>query len=345
MAAKAKGGKSHKARNLFSTLLIVVGIALLAVAGGMFYKNEQNYAEIDEVNERVAQYATLTTDDGPPEVDWAALKALNPDVVGWIQVPSTVVNYPVFQSSNNEYYLHHAPDKSSTLGGSVFLDFECKAPGLVDRQSIIYGHHMRNGSQFKQIADMDNQESFDGISTVWYVTPEGAYELAPLFVYYTSDGDLDVRQFSFESTKAYRAYVDSYYKKAVTKRADADDIVGNVDHLFTLSTCNYIDGYGRTLLVCVPKNEIAGTPQYEAVAKQRASIQKKKKEAEKKAKEEAEAAARAAEEQIEYYYDEETGEYIEVAPVDENGEPLSEEPEEPKDPADIVFPAIPDIVY
>ena len=337
MAKKAKSG--GKARNIFSTLLIVVGIALLPVAGSMYFRNEQNYREIDEANERIAQYAKLAADDGPPTVDWKALKAVNPDVVGWIQVPGTVVNYPVFQSAHNEYYLHHAPDRTATLGGSVFLDFECKKPGMVDRQSIVYGHHMRNGSQFKQIADMDNQESFDGITTVWYVTENATYELAPLFVYYTTDGDLDVRQFTFDSTKAYREYLTSYYKKAVTQRKDAQEAVKVVDHLFTLSTCNYIDGYGRTLLVCVPKNEIPGTPEYEAVADIHAKQQAQKKKEDKKAREElarrAEEAARAREER-EYYEEYYEGEEL----PEEYQEPLEEE-EIPTEPADWVPSAIP----
>ena len=325
MARKSGGG--GRGRNVFSTLLIIVGVALIVVAGTMYYRNEQNYREIDEANERVAQYATLPVDDGPPVVDWEALKAMNPDVVGWIQVPGTVVNYPVFQSSDNNYYLHHAPDKSTTLGGSVFLDFECKAPGLVDRQSIVYGHHMRNGSQFKQIADMDSQESFDGISTVWYVTEDATYELAPLFVYYTSDGDLDVRQFSFDSTKAYREYLASYYKKAVAQRSDAEQAIEVIDHLFTLSTCNYIEGYGRTLLVCVPKNEIPGTPEYEAVASQHARQLEEKQKADEKARAElaelAEARAREREQRE----------------IDGSEEPVEEEI--PSEPADWVPAAIP----
>ena len=115
---------------------------------------------------------------GTPAIE-AALKAMNPDVVGWLQVPGTVVNYPVFQTDNNEYYLDHAPDRSDSIGGSVFLDYENSAPGMVDAQTIVYGHHMRNGSQFKQIADMDDQSLFDVVKTVWYVTEKNGAFCAP----------------------------------------------------------------------------------------------------------------------------------------------------------------------
>ena len=273
-----------KKSNLVSNILIVVGVVLLGVAGFIFFQNNQNYKKIDEENERVAEYAKLSDDENtPPQVDWAALKAMNPDVVGWLQVPGTVVNYPVFQTTDNEYYLNHAPDRSDSIGGSVFLDYECKAPGMVDAQTIVYGHHMRNGSQFKQIADMEDQKLFDTIKTVWYVTEkQGAHNLTPIFLYYTNEDDLDVRQFAFKNDDEFHKYLEGYFAKAQAKRADADKIIKQVKHVFTLSTCNYYDGLGRTLLVCAPKSEVPGTPEYAAAqeAAQKEKDQKKQSEAE-----------------------------------------------------------------
>jgi len=254
------------------------------------YENAQkNYEKIDVENEKVAEYARLS-DDGqePPTVDWESLRAMNPDIVGWLQVPGTIINYPVYQSYDNEYYLEHAPDRSDSIGGSVFLDFESIAPGMVDAQTIIYGHHMRNGSQFKPIADMDSQELFDGVNRVWYVTEKGAYDLAPLFLFYTTETDTYVRQFAFDSPEAFHDYLNTYYANAVTKRADADAIIAGASRVLTLSTCNYYDGYGRTLLVCVPRYEIPGTAEYEQYHAQAAAV------AAAQAAAEAEAAAAAA---------------------------------------------------
>ncbi len=278
-----QGDAPKKKSNLVSNILIVVGVALLAVAAFIFIQNNQNYQKIDDENQRVAEYAKLSDDENtPPQVDWEALKAMNPNVVGWLQVPGTVVNYPVFQSTDNDYYLNRAPDRSESIGGSVFLDYECKAPGMVDAQTIVYGHHMRNGSQFKQIADMEDQKLFDTIKTVWYVTEkQGAYNLAPIFLYYTNEDDLDVRQFTFKNDDEFHKYLSDYFAKAQTKRADADKILPQLKHVFTLSTCNYYDGLGRTLLVCAPKSEIPGTPEYTAA---QAEAKKKKESEAQKAK-------------------------------------------------------------
>ena len=256
--------KPPSKNNMTSNILIVVGVLLLIIAGVIFAINTMNYRKIDDENKRVAEYAKLT-DDGeqPPVVDWEALKAMNPDVVGWLQIPGTIVNYPVFKSDDNDYYLHHAPDRSESIGGAVFMDYEGTSPGMVDPQTIIYGHHMRNGSQFKPIADMDNQELFDGVKTVWYVTEGGAFKLAPLFLFYTNEEDTEVRQFQFQNPDEFRAYLNKYLAAAKTRRSDVEAAVNAVSHVLTLSTCNYYDGYGRTLLVCAPKSEIPGMPEYQ----------------------------------------------------------------------------------
>lgn len=299
-AAKRRNPSKRKHSNIVSNLLIVVGVVLLVVAGVIFFNNQRNYQKIDEENERVAVYAKLGDDDDqPPVVDWAALKEMNPDAVGWVQVPGTVINYPVFQAGDNDYYLSHAPDKSDSIGGSVFLDYENKAPGMVDAQSIIYGHHMRNGSQFKQIADMEQQELFDGVKTVWYVTENETYELAPLFLYYTSDSDTDVRQFTFEKDEDFRTYLKKYLGEARAKRSDVEQAIGEVRHVLTLSTCNYEDGYGRSLLVCAPKSEIPGMEEYDPEAAKKAAEERAAKEKAEEERKKAEEERKKAEEERE----------------------------------------------
>ena len=135
------------------------------------------------------------------------------------------------------------------------MDYENSTPGMVDNQSIIYGHHLKNGTMFEQVAAMDDQSRFDEITTVWYVTETGSFELEPLMLYYTDPDDQNVRQFTFESTDAFHSYLGALLSKAVTRRGDAEQVIQGAEHVLTMSTCNYYDGYGRTILVCVPKSE------------------------------------------------------------------------------------------
>lgn len=260
LSGKRSRDPRKRRAHVVSTILFIVGIVLIAVAGGMWLYSQKQYADQDAENEKLAAYATVdNTGSSAPVVDWASLKAINDDVVGWVQIPGTVVSFPVYQASDNDYYLHTNAEGNYALGGQVFLDYQNTAPGLVDQQTIIYGHHLRNGAMFKPIADMDNQEMFDSVSTVWYVTETGSYELEPLFLYYTNENDTNVRQFNFASTDDFHSYLSSLLSTAVTSRSDAAQIISGTNHVLTLCTCNYIDGYGRTILVCVPKSGTSTT--------------------------------------------------------------------------------------
>lgn len=250
-----------RAARIVSVLLFVVGIALIATAAGMWIYNQWQYHEQDRINEELASFADVS-DNGttPPQVDWAGLKAINDEVVGWVQIPGTVVNFPVYQASDNEKYLNQSAEGGYAVGGQIFMDYANTPPGMVDGQSLIYGHHMRNGTMFKTVSDMTNQEMFDGVGTVWYVTEDATYELEPLLVYETDASDPEARRFTFASDDELHDYLSGLLGKAVTSRADATDVISRTSHVLTLCTCNYDHGdNGRTLLVCVPKDEANGT--------------------------------------------------------------------------------------
>ena len=196
--AKRGGG----VRNVLSRLLIIVGVALLLVAGGMYGYQQYSYYEQRKVNEDLAQYASVEEEDEntcPVTVDWDGLRAVNDDVVGWIYVGGTEISYPVYQGEDNQHYLRHNAEGTWTVGGQIFLDHENTAPGLVDAQSVIYGHHLLDGQMFEPISQMDKQDKFDAATDVWYVTPDGATRLLPLFFYDTDRDDTAARTLTFAS--------------------------------------------------------------------------------------------------------------------------------------------------
>ena len=255
LSGRRSGDPKKRAGRIVSVVLFVVGFALIATAVGLWIFNQWRYYEQDSINEELATYADVS-DNGTtsPQVDWEGLKAVNGEVVGWVQIPGTVVNFPVYQASDNEKYLSLGGDGRSSLGGAIFMDCENTAPGMIDGQTIIYGHHLRNGSMFKTVSDMTNQEMFDSVSTVWYVTEEATYELTPLLIYQTDADDTNARQFTFESDDALRAYLTDLLGRAAAKSPEAEALIAQTSHALTLCTCNYDYGDdGRTLLVCVPK--------------------------------------------------------------------------------------------
>lgn len=253
-----KGRRDPKRRGarVISCVLLVVGICLLLAAGGMYAYNQYQYHKQDEINQKLSVYAKV--DDAgnePPQVDWEALKAVNPQVVAWVQIPGTNVSYPVYQGADNDAYLHTDAEGNYSIGGQIFLDAQNASPGMIDAQSIIYGHHLYNGAMFKTVADMENQGMFDSVKTVWYVTEQATYELAPLFAYKTDGEDENVRRFTFDSTDAFHSYLSDLAARASSKAADADARIQAANNVLSLCTCSYTGNEtGRVVLVCTPKD-------------------------------------------------------------------------------------------
>lgn len=97
----------------------------------------------DLISATVQEFAADTLKD----TDLAALRQINPDVIGWIMIPKTELSYPVLQGTDNAYYLDHAWNHEQSSAGSIFLDHEI-ANDFQSFHSILYGHRMKNGSMF-----------------------------------------------------------------------------------------------------------------------------------------------------------------------------------------------------
>lgn len=85
-----------------------------------------------------------------PEIDFDGLRAINGDIVAWIQIPGIGVDYPVVQGKDNEHYLHYTFDGKANKAGSIFLDYRNRAD-FTDSKVILYGHNMKDGSMFSNL--------------------------------------------------------------------------------------------------------------------------------------------------------------------------------------------------
>ena len=230
--------------------LLAAGIALLAGAGYTYVQNMEEYDVGIREYQEVAQ-ASVTEDaaTGAPLVDFAALKQQNPDIVGWIQIPNTPVNYPVCQSYNNETYLEHTFLGQYNLAGTIFMDYRSFST-LTDWNTVIYGHHLQNGEMFAKIATYSNQAEFDTLTNLYYVTQDGEVKvLLPLCAVVVSGYDVDTVQFDFPSQQQFEVYVQSLLDRSSARSATAS--ARGLEHIYMLSTCSYGQQNERTILVCV----------------------------------------------------------------------------------------------
>lgn len=235
-----KSGRSGKRRgNVLSNILIAVGVALLLVAGGLFVKAQIGYKKANDYYNGIAEMAVKDSsgEDGIPQIDFDALKKESDDIVGWIYVPGTRINYVVAQGETNNTYLRHLPNGEYSENGTIFMDMDGTAPGIVDQQTTLYGHHMNDGAMFEPIDASMDQKVFDTFKKVYYITPEMTYVLKPMFTMQVQDDYVDARRTNFDSEKAFTQYLQASLAQAKASAKDAAAEVEKADKVLTLVTC------------------------------------------------------------------------------------------------------------
>lgn len=177
------------------------------------------------------------TDDATPKpkLTYEQSKALNPDVIGWINVPNTIVDYPIVHGTDNDYYLTHAVDKTDFKSGAIFFDARCSTSG---KHLIIYGHNMKNGTMFAGLYAYNTKSFYEKnrTFTVKFGDQTATYKV---FSVYTTD--VKKQQYSkvqFESDEAFVAYMQNIAKLS---KYPSDVTITPQSQVITLSTCNRTD--------------------------------------------------------------------------------------------------------
>ena len=176
----------------------------------------------------------------------------NSDMVGWILIEDTNIDYPVMQTPTDPtYYLKHNFEKTYTDYGCPFMQADCDALAPSDNL-IIYGHNMKDGSMFADLAKYRSKDFWQAHKTVWFDTELGsrAYEIFAV-VHTTVQADAaDAFPFyRFANAASPEEFAD--YVSACKARALYDTGISAEygDKLLTLSTCDNITDNGRWLVI------------------------------------------------------------------------------------------------
>ena len=177
-------------------------------------------------------------------VDFNELLKKNPDTVGWIKVEGTKVNYPVVQSTDNDYYLSHAFNKTANQGGWIFADYRVNFKDF-GKNTIIYGHNRQNNSMFGTLSNVFKEE--------WLSNKENHYinfstlnnnMVWEVFSTYTIEKEEYYIQSNFSSDEEYISFLNTIKNRSTYKY---DVNISKEDKILTLSTCTNV-GKGRTVL-------------------------------------------------------------------------------------------------
>lgn len=192
-----------------------------------------------------------TEDDGldpevsPIEIDFETLLADCEDIVGWLYSPDTVINYPVAQAEDNDKYLYNFIDGTYNGSGTLFFDFMCQ-PDLTSTNTVLYGHHMNDGSMLASICNYDRQEYYDAHPVMYLNTPNGNFRLELFSAYITDPGAVSYI-IEFGEDYGYQEFLDEV--KSLSE-FDCDVDVTVNDRILTLSTCTYEYNDARFVVHC-----------------------------------------------------------------------------------------------
>ena len=257
-------GKSKKGgpwRVVFWIALIVL-VASLAVLGALLFSYWQGQNAYDKIADQAFE-APQDVEGAALEdlqVDWDALRAVNPDVVGWIYIPGTIVNYPIVHTDNDERYLTYDFNGEQGWGatfGTIFLQ-AANAGDFSDANNIVYGHHLNNGSMFACLADMQDDAGFNAHRTVYLLTPQGNYKLRTFSMVHCAADD-PLAQASFADEAEQTAYVQDKIDRSVAKPDGELPAADEMDHTFAFVTCDNLPSDGRYVLFSyVEDSTVAG---------------------------------------------------------------------------------------
>lgn len=228
--------------NIVKIILYFIIIACLIIIGVKkynYYKSNKTYDSIREIknNDIVSDEENNKFNDMYEE-----LKSINHDYKFWITLEDTKIDYPVVQGEDNNFYLSNDFYKENSISGTIFLDYK---NNLEDKNLILYGHNMRDGSMFAAINKFKEKDFFDsGKIKIVTENEERIYEVFSVFVEDANNINL---QSKFNSEEDYIGYINELKKKSYYKK----EIDSDFSNIITLYTCSYEFENARTIVCAV----------------------------------------------------------------------------------------------
>lgn len=260
--------RREKIRKRLALLCSVVAVVCLGYFGIYTYqasRTEREFARLAAYKEKeqdlLVQEVTVSplihyTEEGErviPEVldEYKNLYNSNKRLIGWLKIDDTKIDYPVMQTTNNEYFLNHNFNQQSDRNGALFLDKDCDVlePST---NLIIYGHHMKSGNMFGTLDKYSSEEFYKEHPVIQFdsIYEKGIYEVMYVFrsrIY--SEEDVVFKYYQFIDAGSEQEFNSNMQEMASMSLYDTGVTASYGDRLLTLSTCDYYVDDGRFVVV------------------------------------------------------------------------------------------------
>lgn len=219
---------------IIAVAAVVFVFALVNIIGikSEDFANEEVYEHLKIVAEGT-NAPEAPADPRERKIDFAALQAVNEEIVAWIYIPNTKIDYPVVQGEDNDYYLTRGASNEENRAGAIFMDYRNNAD-FSDPNTLIYGHRMNDGSMFADLHQFEDEAFLQENRNIYLYLPDGRVLVYDIFgAGVVNDGD-DAYTISFADDAAFEEYL----TKMKNRSASSFEMeLSPQDRIITLSTC------------------------------------------------------------------------------------------------------------
>lgn len=219
-----------KCKNVSIILLIFILTIVFCISCYILLKDFKEYKESDKSTEKLIEESIeIKEETQKRSIDWEYLKSINKDIIAWIEIENTKIDYPILKDKD-VYYLKHTFDKKYNSNGSIFTT---NSYPFEDKETIVYGHNMKNGSMFSDLGKYLNKDFLNSHFNFNIYTPTCNYE-SRIFSVYSIGVETEsnnIKSLNFEDRI-------EYYKKASEYNIETDS---NIKKIVKLSTCSYLN--------------------------------------------------------------------------------------------------------
>ena len=263
--------KREKNRKIMILICAILGVLCLGYVGLYSYEDyrtKRNYEDMAALRESTTDYSQFLEKDKTPEPpvihytddeivvpevldEYKKLYNTNKKLIGWLKIDDTNIDYPVMQTSDNEYYLTHNMNQEKDRNGALFLDKDCNVL-KPSTNLIIYGHHMRSGRMFGNLDDYESEKFYKKHSVIQFDTiyEKGTYEIMYVFRSQVfKEEDVVFKYYQFIDCYSEQEFESNMQEMAELSLYDTGVKAEYGDKLLTLSTCDNTVDNGRFVVV------------------------------------------------------------------------------------------------
>lgn len=247
--SRKKSKHRKETKNYIQIIFIVIFIISICAIIYYFYNAHKHQDILNNIKIDEGQITEETTER---MLQIAELKKENEDIIGWIEVEGTNINYPVLQGTDNEFYMKNNYKKEKSKNGSIFLDKSYNWD-IPSSNLLLYGHNNKNGTMFQELLKYKKEDFYKEHTKIKFTTnkEDSVYEIMSVFysrVYYKNEKNV-FRYYYFvnaENEQEYNDFVNNAKKASIY---DTGITAEYGEQLLTLSTCSYHTEDGRFVVV------------------------------------------------------------------------------------------------